>query len=89
MYCLDYNVLWTLFNGEAFDYIGSQRVAYDMGRGAWPAGAALRPADVPLHLELGQLGGALLTHSDTDAWPLNVFAPVSSNNLDKVRFMTV
>ncbi|KAJ2946436.1 hypothetical protein O0L34_g12478 [Tuta absoluta] len=69
----DNNVLWTLFNGEAFDYIGSQRVAYDLSRGAWPPVSPLRPADVRLHVELGQLGGSLLAHKDDNTWPLYAF----------------
>ncbi|XP_053601840.1 nicastrin [Plodia interpunctella] len=69
------NVLWTLFNGEAFDYIGSQRVAYDISRRAWPAVAPLSESDIPLHLEIGQLGGSLLTNKDSDAWPMYAYVP--------------
>lgn len=30
------NVLFVLFNGESYDYIGSQRFLYDMKRGSFP-----------------------------------------------------
>ncbi|XP_059049016.1 nicastrin [Achroia grisella] len=77
----DRNVLWTLFNGEAFDYIGSQRVAYDISRNAWPPSAPLSPSDIPLHIELGQIGGSLILNKDNESWPLYGFTP---NSLDKV-----
>ncbi|XP_030028007.2 nicastrin isoform X1 [Manduca sexta] len=67
------NVLWTLFNGEAFDYIGSQRVAYDLQRAAWPAHAPLTPADIPLHVEIGQIGGSVISHLNDTTWPLHAF----------------
>ncbi|XP_013195444.2 nicastrin [Amyelois transitella] len=72
------NVLWALFNGETFDYIGSQRVAYDISRKAWPPNAPLSETDIPLHLEIGQLGGSLLKNKDTDTWPLYAFVPENS-----------
>ncbi|XP_045760866.1 nicastrin isoform X3 [Maniola jurtina] len=74
----DQNVLWTLFNGESFDYIGSQRIAYDLSRGAWPPVAPLAPSDVRLHIELGQLGGSLQLFKNNASWPLYAFAPYSS-----------
>ncbi|XP_052737309.1 nicastrin [Bicyclus anynana] len=76
----DQNVLWTLFNGEAFDYIGSQRIAYDLSRGAWPPVAPLSPSDIRLHVELGQLGGSLSLFKSSASWPLYAFAPYSSTN---------
>ncbi|XP_023209668.1 nicastrin-like [Centruroides sculpturatus] len=33
---LDKNILFTIFNGEAFDYIGSSRMVYDMQKGDFP-----------------------------------------------------
>lgn len=74
----DENVLWTLFNGEAFDYIGSQRIAYDIKRGVWPPAAPLKPADVQLHVELGQIGGAFASHMNDTTWPLYAYAPYTS-----------
>ncbi|KAJ0181165.1 hypothetical protein K1T71_003250 [Dendrolimus kikuchii] len=70
----DNNVLWTLFNGEAFDYIGSQRVAYDLKKGSWPY-APLKPSNIRLHVEIGQIGGAMTVHKNDNLWPLNVYAP--------------
>ncbi|KAL4709189.1 hypothetical protein ACJJTC_008117 [Scirpophaga incertulas] len=79
----NYNVLWTLLTGESFDYIASQRIAYDMLSERWPS-PPLSPADIPLHIEIGQIGGALLKHKDEEIWPLNIFAPISQNNIDKI-----
>ncbi|CAH0405938.1 unnamed protein product [Chilo suppressalis] len=77
----DKNVLWTLFNGETFDYIGSQKVAYDMRYGEWPPLAPLKYSDVEMYLELGQIGGSLLLHKEDEDWPFKMFAPVTANNL--------
>lgn len=71
----DKNVMWTLFNGEAFDYIGSQRVAYDLKMGTWPPNAPLLPSHIELHAEIGQIGGAMLSHANDSLWPLTVFTP--------------
>ncbi|KAK9874234.1 hypothetical protein WA026_002586 [Henosepilachna vigintioctopunctata] len=58
------NVLFILFNGETFDYIGSQRVLYDMQNGNFPIetqnGTAeifpvIKPSDISLFIELSQL----------------------------------
>ncbi|CAH2068575.1 unnamed protein product, partial [Iphiclides podalirius] len=68
------NVMWTLFNGEAFDYIGSQRVAYDLKRGAWPPSAPLAVSDLNLHVEVGQIGGALQLYTENASWPLYAYA---------------
>lgn len=72
----DENILWTLFNGEAFDYIGSQRVAYDISKGTWPAAAPLTVDDINLHVEIGQIGGAL--NKLELAWPLYAFIPYTN-----------
>ncbi|KAG7304405.1 hypothetical protein JYU34_011346 [Plutella xylostella] len=73
-----HNIMWTLFNGEAFDYIGSQRVAYDISRGQWPPAAPLNANQIQLHVEIGQLGGALLANQGDASWPLQAFAPYTS-----------
>ncbi|CAG9854280.1 unnamed protein product [Phyllotreta striolata] len=60
------NVLFFLFNGETYDYIGSQRMVYDMIRGNFPLENAdnldvlpvIKPADVQLLIEISQLGNA-------------------------------
>ncbi|XP_061712940.1 nicastrin [Cydia pomonella] len=75
------NVLWTLLNGEAFDYIGSQRVAFDLARGAWPPDAPLAPSDIALHVEIGQIGGSLPDQKDKEDWPLYAYAPEDPGTL--------
>lgn len=74
------NVMFMLFSGESFDYIGSDRMVYDMAADKFPpsavpaddekAGSVRRPpplklADVQYYLELNQLArGSLYMHSD-------------------------
>ncbi|XP_013167231.1 PREDICTED: nicastrin [Papilio xuthus] len=70
----DSNVVWNLFNGESYDYIGSQRVAYEMKFGAWPTFAPMDSSDVKLHVELGQIGGSLNLYSENASWPLYAYA---------------
>ena len=36
------NVMFTFFNGESFDYIGSSRMMYDMQNNKFPEGNLLR-----------------------------------------------
>ncbi|CAN7980301.1 unnamed protein product [Ixodes pacificus] len=71
------NVLFLIFNGEAFDYIGSSRVAYDMEKGDFPVRpnsgvllpAALKMAHISHFLELSQvapLGGTPTVYLHTD-----------------------
>lgn len=86
---LDENVLWTLFNGESFDYIGSQRVAYDIARGVWPPISPLSPKDISLHIELGQLGGSLKLFKENISWPLYAFAPYENVYPDQVCYLLV
>lgn len=54
------NVIFSLFNGEAFDYIGSSRVAYDLMEGNFNSigGRSLGIEKITAVIELGQLGGA-------------------------------
>ncbi len=50
------NVLFILFNGEAYDYIGSSRVAYDMDKGQFPFKEdPITKEQVSLFVELSQL----------------------------------
>lgn len=50
------NVLFMLFNGEAYDYIGSSRVVYDMNRGTFPfTENPISLDDISLFIELSQL----------------------------------
>ncbi|KAJ8985191.1 hypothetical protein NQ317_018220 [Molorchus minor] len=61
------NVLFMLFNGETYDYIGSQRMLYDMQQGDFPVKGlkndnnilpVIRPDDISLFVELSQLGNS-------------------------------
>jgi len=48
------NVLFTLFNGESFDYLGSNRVVFDMtssNSSKWPVSDASRSSFVPIEME--------------------------------------
>ncbi|XP_043290145.1 nicastrin [Venturia canescens] len=54
------NVLFSLLNGEAFDYIGSGRLTYDLKQGTFNAigGKSLTLDRIAAVIELGQLGEA-------------------------------
>ncbi|XP_057663612.1 nicastrin [Diorhabda carinulata] len=67
------NVLFFLFNGESYDYIGSQRMLYDMIHGNFPVDDVegsdflppISPMNINLYIELSQLGnsnGTLYIH---------------------------
>lgn len=65
LFISDKNVLFVLFNGESYDYIGSQRFLYDMEQGQFPSYfkkdkdfpvKPIRPEDIHLFIELSQLG---------------------------------
>lgn len=53
------NVLFILFNGESYDYIGSQRFVYDVEKGVFPSKVtATNPialANIQLHIDIGSL----------------------------------
>lgn len=60
----DVNVLFILFNGETYDYIGSQRLVYDMEKDEFPMKidpnikhpmSQIRLEDISLFIELSQL----------------------------------
>lgn len=71
------NVLFILFNGETYDYIGSQRMLYDMKRGEFPTDLppnnnilpTIYPENITLFIELSQLapGNATYAHYLTDS----------------------
>ncbi|OWA54266.1 Nicastrin [Hypsibius exemplaris] len=92
----DREIMFVLFNGEAFDYIGSSRLVYDMQKGEFPQkvdlssndtvqNAVVRLEDIDLFIELSQLGlvreGKFFLHTD----------PVSSADAhvrDRVRLFS-
>ncbi|XP_058451591.1 nicastrin [Malaya genurostris] len=55
----DPNVLFVFFNGEAYDYIGSQRFVYDLQKGAFPTkGGMTNPIameNIDLMIDLGTI----------------------------------
>lgn len=55
----DRNVMFILFNGESYDYIGSQRVVYDMQKGDFPpASQSTNPIsmeNIDLFIDIGAL----------------------------------
>lgn len=55
----DTNVLFSLLNGESFDYIGSSRLVYDLEGGKLHVmgSKVLKLSDIEYVIELGQLGG--------------------------------
>lgn len=52
-----YNVLFVLFNGEAYDYIGSQRFVYDLENGTFPPSSdnPIKLSDIKLFIDIGSL----------------------------------
>ncbi|PFX26799.1 Nicastrin [Stylophora pistillata] len=70
-----YHIMFTFFQGEAWDYIGSSRMVYDMDKNEFPPDPwkvdgeklTLNTGDIKYFLELNQLGlsnGKLWAHSD-------------------------
>lgn len=65
------NVLFILFNGETYDYIGSQRMLYDMKRGEFPTDLppnnnilpTIYPENITLFIELSQLAPGDATYA--------------------------
>lgn len=53
------NVLFMLFNGESYDYIGSQRFVYDLNLGYFPPvrskRAPIKADSIQLHIDIGSL----------------------------------
>lgn len=53
------NILFMFFNGEAYDYIGSQRFVYDMEHGDFPSAASqtqpIRRENIKFFIDIGSL----------------------------------
>ncbi|XP_011700001.1 PREDICTED: nicastrin isoform X2 [Wasmannia auropunctata] len=61
------NVVFSLLNGESFDYIGSSRMVYDMKQNNFNAlgGVTLKFDDIQSVIEFGQLGqGEIFLHTN-------------------------
>jgi len=66
---LETNVVFSLLNGEAFDYIGSSRMIYDLKHNNFNAlgGINLKFDDILSVIEFGQLGpGKIFLHSNSE-----------------------
>lgn len=54
-----YNILFALFNGESYDYIGSQRFIYDVQKGAFPDKNShrnvIRMENIEMMIDIGAL----------------------------------
>lgn len=63
---LETNVVFSLLNGEAFDYIGSSRMVYDLKQNNFNAlGTNLKFDDIQSVIEFGQLGkGEIFLHTN-------------------------
>lgn len=61
-----------LFNGESFDYIGSSRLVFDIGKGLFPSKEKPLSLDqIGLIVELDQISGdRLFYHSHSTSSPL-------------------
>lgn len=57
-YITDTNIVFSLLNGESFDYIGSSRLVYDLKNGHFNSlgGVNLKFDEIKSVVELGQLG---------------------------------
>lgn len=55
----NFNILFILFNGESYDYIGSQRFVYDMEKGDFPAASTqtqpIKLENIKLLIDIGSL----------------------------------
>lgn len=76
------NVLFIFFNGETYDYMGSQRLLYDMENGDFPMHSddfvpQIRPENISLFVEFSQL-----SHSDS------IYAHVLQNDSEIASFLT-
>lgn len=77
------NVLFVFFSGESYDYMGSQRLLYDMENGEFPVSAEeasdvipqIRPENISLFIEFSQL-----SHKG------GVFAHILENNTEISEF---
>lgn len=74
-----FNILFVLFNGESFDYIGSQKFVYDMERNVFPANSShknhITMENIEFMIDIGTLD---------DLRTLNVYHPTKSEHIDKL-----
>lgn len=86
----NYNVLFMLFNGEAYDYIGSQRFVYDLINHEFPADSPtpIRLEDIKLLIDLGSLESpnATTLYQYTDFQEADDFARIFRTAIEKHDF---
>lgn len=95
------NVLFILFNGETFDYIGSQRMVYDMQKGDFPVKGLeennnilpiIRPENISLFIELSQLGNSknkVFVHYLNQSAEIESFCNKLKKNEDSIHLQNV
>lgn len=86
-----YNVLFMLFNGETYDYIGSQRFVYDLEQGVFPPDAETNKisiTDIKLFIDIGSLDSLNSTtiYRFSDSFETNNLTELFSENIKKYRF---
>lgn len=85
-----FNVLFMLFNGEAYDYIGSQRFVYDLINHEFPADSPspIRLEDIKLLIDIGSLDSpnATTLYQYTDFPEADSLATVFRESIEKHNF---
>lgn len=85
-----FNVLFMLFNGEAYDYIGSQRFLYDVLQNDFPADspAPIRLDDIKLLIDIGSLDSpnATTLYQYTDFDEADRFATAFQHTIERHQF---
>ncbi|RWS27375.1 Nicastrin-like protein [Leptotrombidium deliense] len=78
---LNRNVLFTLFDGESWDYIGSSRAAYDLSRGNFQPISAIYPNYKPAQLKLQHISHFIELNQIAPFGPTFAHTdPISTNN---------
>lgn len=84
-----FNVLFMLFNGEAYDYIGSQRFVYDLEEGAFPSSSSnpIKLSDIKLFIDIGSLDSRNSTtiYQFADFAEADKIATILKANVQKYR----
>ncbi|XP_017774450.1 PREDICTED: nicastrin [Nicrophorus vespilloides] len=94
----DYNVIFVLFNGESYDYIGSQRIVYDMSLDRYPVHgfttsnnetvSNINLKDIALYIEISQISQVdqMYIHYKKDSEEITrMFNLLDKNNADRFK----
>lgn len=90
-----YNVVFLVLTGESFDYIGSQKLVYDMARGAFPNytmnATRMSLDDIDILVELSQFveRAGMYVHTDNNTAPNHPNIKSFINALKDVQTVTV